>query len=220
MTSANYTAPEGASPLIEQKPRSRRGLVHGVGVNDFPTSTYINGKDIKSYYIWHAMLQRCYSVSSQKKANIAYAGCSVVKEWHSFSAFEKWFTEHYVEGYQLDKDLLVAGNRVYGPDTCVFVSREINTLLLDNKASRGDYPLGVHFYKDRQKYGASVRVDGVPRYLGCFATQLEAHKAYQLAKADAIEAAKTDDPRIRKALDLRAAQLRDDHANSRITLKL
>lgn len=221
MTYLDYTAPEGASTPVKPKTYvpCNRSLVQGVGVNDFPSSTKVNGRDIKSYNLWKAMLQRCYSADLHKKRP-TYTGCTVAKEWHSFVAFEKWFTENYVEGWFLDKDILTSGNKIYSADTCVFVPQHINNLLLVGKVIRGTYPLGVSFHKANQKYVANIHTEGVLRYLGSFPTSLEAHQAWQLAKSDNIAAAETNDPRIRKALDLRVAQLRDDHANSRITLKL
>ena len=61
---------------------------------------------------WYAMLNRCYNPLSNRAA--AYKNCSVCDEWLTFSNFKRWFDEHHVEGYELDKDILVKGNRVYG----------------------------------------------------------------------------------------------------------
>lgn len=221
MTSANYTAPKGASPLIEPKlyTHPSRKLVQGVGTNDYPTPVVVDGKIITSYNVWSTMLSRCHSAGYHKKQP-TYVGCSVVPEWHSFSTFEKWFSENYTEGYALDKDLLIPGNKVYGPDTCVFVPRALNNLLLDKRISRGACPLGVSFCKGKQKYQATVSIDAGNRHLGFFTAPLKAHQAWQLAKADIIANFPTTDPRIRAALDKRAAQLRDDHTNNRITTKL
>ena len=219
MIFADYTAPEGASPLAKRKTCIKNKLVQGVGINDFPAPIKVNGRDIKSYNLWKSVLQRCYSVDCQMK-HPTYIGCSVVKEWHSFSRFERWFTENYIDGYHLDKDILVPGNKVYSAGTCVFVSREINGLLTDCRAARGAYPLGVNFHKVNKRYIASIHTESVLRYLGSFSTALEAHQAWQLAKSVNIDAAETNNPRIRAALDKRAAQLRDDHANGRITVKL
>lgn len=148
------------------------------------------------------------------------AGCSVVKEWLSFTTFEKWFTDSYVEGWKLDKDILVPGNRVYGPETCVFVTQALNSLLLDCRVARGKYPLGVCFHKATQKYTATIHTGAGQRHLGCFTAPLAAHQAWQLAKSAHIKAAETCNPRVRAALDLRVVKLSDDRANGRITTKL
>ena len=44
------------------------------------------------------------------------------------------------DGKHLDKDLLVCNNKVYSPETCVFVPREINQFLTKSNNSRGKYP--------------------------------------------------------------------------------
>lgn len=219
MTYLDYIAPKSASVPAKRKSYTKRALVYGAGSNDYPTPIEVDGKIIKSYDLWRAMLQRCYSSGVHKKRP-TYIGCSVAKEWLSFSTFERWFTENSVDGWHLDKDLLIAGNRVYGPETCVFVPHRLNTLLTDSRSARGEFPLGVCFHKYRQKYQATVSIDGDQKYLGLFDTPLAAHQAWQLAKAAIIEAFPTTDPRIRAALDKRAAQLRDDHAHGRITVKL
>lgn len=224
MTSA-IIADATASPLVtEQKPYTpyNRSLVYGLGINDCPTPVIINGVRLKSHSYWQSMLTRCYS-STFHRDRPSYLGCSVAPEWLLFSTFEKWFKVHYEEGCSLDKDLLVQGNRVYGPDTCVFVPPALNALLTDRAAGRGAYPLGVCKHGTCNKYVAQIsgaKSAGFNVYLGLFSTPLEAHKAWQLAKAEIIEQFPTTDPRIRKALDLRVAQLRDDHANNRITTKL
>ena len=41
------------------------------------------------------------------------------------------------EGRYLDKDILVRGNKLYSPDTCLFVPQEINNLLtVQNKRGK------------------------------------------------------------------------------------
>ena len=221
MSFIDYTVSEDVSSLIEQKPYTHhnRSLIYGLGTNDHSTSVKVDGKHIKVYRLWHDMFARCYSVSRQKDRP-TYIGCTVAEVWHLFSSFEKWFSENYIEGYDLDKDILMPGNLVYGPETCVFVPRALNSLLVDHRAARGAYPLGVCFHKASQKYTASVSTANGPQHLGYFSTPLGAHRAYQIAKANVIATSKADNPRIRAALDKRAAQLRDDHANGRITVKI
>jgi hypothetical protein len=219
MTYMNYSASEDASLLSKPKARVKHRLVQGVGINDSPHPVQVNGKNLKAYSVWGDMLVRCYSASYQKKRP-TYIGCLVVEEWHSFTNFEKWFLENYTEGCALDKDILFPDNKIYAPETCVFVPQKLNALLTNHKAARGDCPLGVHFQKSNQKYIAQISTEAGNQYLGCFLTPLEAHRAWQLAKSDNITAAETNDLRVRAALDKRAAQLRDDHAHGRITVTL
>lgn len=122
--------------------REKNKLVHGVGINDYEGSVYVNGKRIESYRCWKSMLERCYSSTFQIRCP-TYVGCTVCVEWLSFSNFKKWYGENYREGFELDKDILVEGNKIYSPDTCVFVPHYLNTILIDSGKSRGDLPLGV-----------------------------------------------------------------------------
>jgi hypothetical protein len=46
--------------------------------------------------------------------------------------------------------------------------------------------LGVYYDKSRDKYGAEIRIDGIKRHLGRFATAQEAHAAYIKARAAAF----------------------------------
>ena len=93
------------------------------GVGSYRSCT--NGKITKVYMTWKNMLVRCYNSKTQIKQP-TYVGCTVVEEWHNFQVFGKWFDKHYIEGYHLDKDIKVKGNKVYGPDTCTFVSQTEN----------------------------------------------------------------------------------------------
>ncbi len=70
------------------------------------------------------MLQRCYSESYLNKRP-SYRGCSVCEEWKTFSNFMAWMKNKNMENLELEKDILVPGNKLYSPETCVFVSRWI-----------------------------------------------------------------------------------------------
>ena len=99
--------------------------VYGIGINDYRGVVRHKGVYIRSYAIWASMLARCYDKSYLKREP-AYVGCSVCKEWLQFSVFKKWFDNHYVDGYVLDKDVLKSGNKVYSPENCAFIPVEIN----------------------------------------------------------------------------------------------
>ena len=44
---------------------------------------------------------------------------------------------------QLDKDILIKGNKEYNPNTCCFVDIRLNSLFTKDNAMRGKYPIGV-----------------------------------------------------------------------------
>lgn len=134
----------------------------------------------KARIIWHAMHQRC------NKSSKVYQGASVSLEWKEFQPFYEWAKEHYIEGYQLDKDLVCYANREYGPQTCTFVPSFINKLLTSSSATRGAYPIGVSLRSDGKAYEAVCRAHGKRRHLGSYSTPMLAHRTYQLAKMQAI----------------------------------
>ena len=105
----------------------RKNAICGVGINDLEYSIKENRRDPKFYRLWKSILQRGYC-EAIKKQFPTYRNCSVCEDWHYLSIFKKWFDENYVEGWQLDKDILVQGNKLYSPETCCFVPKEINIL--------------------------------------------------------------------------------------------
>ncbi len=94
-----------------------------LGGSDYNIS--VGGKMTQAYCCWKDMLKRCYTKKHLQKCP-TYKGCTVVPEWHNFQNFAKWFEDNHIEGYHLDKDIKVEGNKVYGPDTCMFVSHSTN----------------------------------------------------------------------------------------------
>ena len=160
-------------------------LIYGVGINDCPQHVFLSKKHIKSYSCWRSMLIRCYSETYQKKQQ-TYIGCCVCDEWHLFSNFKRWFDENYIEGYALDKDILVQGNKVYSPQTCCFVPRHINNLFTDHRSARGVYKMGVRYSKKLNKFIARYSSNGKSTHIGCYATEQEAYEAYKKAKYEEI----------------------------------
>jgi len=129
-----------------------KSLIYGVGVNDL----LLANKSI-SYRRWFGILQRCYSpTTEQSRRN--YKGCNVCKEWLTFSNFKKWFDENYVEGWQIDKDIIESGNRVYSPDKCCFVPNIINIFFIRPKREkRGVFKEGNKFIVLYSKFGSNIR---------------------------------------------------------------
>ena len=159
--------------------------VYGVGVigTKYPVSE--DGRDTKDYGLWKRMLKRCYSDRCQKK-HPTYIDCKVSDNFKSYEYFYEWCNKQVgfgVEGWHLDKDLLVKGNKIYSENTCIFIPREINSLLTKSTASRGKHLIGVSWNKRNNAFVAMVsRSKGKPEHLGYFNTELEAFNAYKIAK--------------------------------------
>ena len=158
--------------------------VHGVGINDNLYPVVVNGKRTKEYNLWTSMLKRCYSRKCHAKQP-TYADCTVSRNFKNYSYFNKWCQSQIgfdIDGFQMDKDILVTNNRIYSEDTCAFVPREINVFFLDRKAAKGEYPIGVTFHKQANKYKAQCRIDAKHKHLGLFTTPEEAHAVYKQFK--------------------------------------
>ena len=119
--------------------------VYGVGVVGAKYSTRVNGVLTKEYALWQSMLKRCYSDNSKKK-HPTYIDCEVSDNFKSYEYFYEWCHKQVGfgnDGFELDKDLLIKGNKVYSENTCVFIPAEVNTLLVKRAASRGKHLIGV-----------------------------------------------------------------------------
>lgn len=149
-------------------------------------------KIAKNYNTWRKMIQRCYDPKYHKKER-TYVNCDVCNEWLNFQNFAKWYENNYyeIEGEKthLDKDILIKGNKIYSPDTCVFVPQRINNLFTKCDASRGDLPIGVN--KRRDRFISRCWGMGKGKYksiwLGSFDTPEQAFEVYKQFKENYIK---------------------------------
>jgi hypothetical protein len=145
----------------------------------------ISGKVSLAYAKWSSMLSRCYTKKFISRYP-TYINCSVDERWHNFQIFAEWFEENYREGFELDKDILVKGNKVYSPETCCFVPAEVNTILVKNDSRRGELPIGVS--KNGTKFQAHITAStSRPTSLGTYNTVNEAFSAYKNKKEEHIK---------------------------------
>ena len=159
--------------------------VYGIGIVGAKYPTKVSGVETKEYVLWKSMLARCYS-DVYKKKKPTYEGCEVSGNFKSYEYFYEWCQKQIGfnnEGWQLDKDLLAKGNKIYSESTCVFIPKDINLLLTKCTASRGEYLIGVCWNKKDKAFIARVCKNKEKReHLGFFKTEIEAFNAYKQAK--------------------------------------
>lgn len=176
-------------------PYERR--VYGVGyIGEGKYKAYENGKLTKCYQVWHSMLIRCYD-EKQRYKNLTYKNCEVCDEWLCFQNFAEWYYKNYYEInnqiMQLDKDILHKGNKVYSPDNCIFVPKDINVLFTKSDNMRGNYPVGVHYSKKNKKFVAQCGIYDYKenkkrkKFLGNYETPEKAFESYKQFKEKHIK---------------------------------
>lgn len=98
---------------------------------------------IKLRSVLRGVRTRCNSTTSKHYKSYGALGVTICKEWGTINGFinsvdkvDGWDEELFLQGeLHLDKDLKIKGNKVYSPETCMFVKREVNTKFRPN-ASR------------------------------------------------------------------------------------
>lgn len=162
----------------------------GIVGNKRPAS--INGKNTKEYNAWKNMFYRCYNEEFHEKQH-TYKNAIVCDEWllyenfydwvHSQENFEQWLLE---SNWELDKDILVKGNKIYSPETCCLVPKNINTLFAKANKTRGELPIGV-YKMECGKYTATCGRKS--HYVGICDTAEEAFILYKEYKENIIKQA-------------------------------
>ena len=136
------------------------------------------------------MLQRCYDEKHRYK-NPTYIGCEVCNEWLNYQHFNEWIEDNYyeVEGerMELDKDILNKGNKIYSPETCIFIPERINTLFTKRDNDRGDCPIGVSDLPSGNYQAYCNNGYGKQVYLGVYSTKEEAFRVYKEYKEKLIK---------------------------------
>lgn len=159
-----------------------------LGVGDFKTSEKLtNEKGVvcyphtKEYYIWSAMIRRCYSDDSLEKRP-TYNNVNVCKEWHNFQNFAKWYKSQkkYGGDYHIDKDLISSDSKSYSPESACLIPSEINAVISIGYRHRVG---SIGAYKTKKgRYQCFFGKNGESFNVGTFDTEQEAHQAYVIAK--------------------------------------
>lgn len=173
--------------------------IYGVGyLGVGKHKTNENGKQTRKYKEWYCRFNICYN-EYELNRNPTYKNVNVCEEWYNFQNFGDWYDEWLSlypndlnEKLCIDKDILVKGNKLYSPKTCMLVPERINMLFLKCDANRGKYPIGVCWHKNTNKFMASCSIldeNGKKKFknLGYYNTPNEAFLAYKEFKEKYIK---------------------------------
>jgi len=165
--------------------------INGIGyLGEGTYKKFINRKQSQQYSVWKEMIRRCYNNKFQI-LQPSYIGCTVCDEWHNFQVFAKWFDENYYEikkvKTELDKDILIKHNKIYSPETCVFVPQRINVLFTKNNAARGKYPIGVSYSKIYNKFIGTLKNEHSTQHTKMCETINDAFTFYKIHKEELVK---------------------------------
>ena len=198
----------GTSELKKGEIRDNEAFpVYSVGIMDVPNEARRNVPIPKEYSIWNGVRQRCYN-ENIRHLTPSYQEVEMSENFKRYSYFKEWCHNQIgfdQDGWQLDKDILIKGNKVYSEYTCCFVPQEINVALTNNKSVRGSFPQGVIYNSTKTRYRARIQRGDKWESLGTYDTPEEAFYAYKPVKEAHIKSLAEKwkdqiDPRVYEAL--------------------
>ena len=172
-----------------------RKLVYGIGINDVMISGFSTSKIGRR---WYNIIKR----TDRRNPNIygfetTYKDCTLDPRWFKLSAFKEW-SEQWddYENKEIDKDILIPGNKIYGPETCLMVSKSVNLFFRPNikrNLARGVHHVSKFKEGGKNPYSASIvrwseKLKKKSRiHLGHYPTIEEASAAYESARKEEIQ---------------------------------
>jgi hypothetical protein len=102
------------------------------------------------YRDWKRMLRYCLKDVKPDKNIPINKNEEVCLEWLNFQNFAKWYDENYYpiagQTMHINNNIIKPGNKIYSPDTCLFVPRNIDRLFSTNKYN---LPQGIGKHKNK-----------------------------------------------------------------------
>ena len=164
-------------------------LAQGVGLYDGSRLSNLK-ESLKVQNLWRNMLQRCYD-SKFHERQPTYTDVTVCERWLTYSNFEKDIAEMenykmFIEnGWELDKDLLLIGNKEYSKDCCSFLPRALNSKFSKiSSIFEGDTGTTVLPYGGYRVNVSGIR--GKKSHIGCYKTKEEALHVYRKYKCEIL----------------------------------
>lgn len=137
----------------------------------------------KSGIVWNNMRNRCNPDNVWNKDS-PYSSCRLGQSFLKYHDFVEWHIRQigFDLNYEIDKDILVEGNKTYSASTCILVPHGLNTFFIKHPDKNG-LPFGVSFHKASGKFRATLTSFKKSKHLGLFLTKEEAYKAYMDGKS-------------------------------------
>lgn len=198
-----------SSPFFARMSALRKGMyrnpyhptIEGFGYEG--EGEYCFKVDIQCAKMWRSMVARCFS-KKWDNGNRKTGQPDVDPDWLNFQIFAKWYYSqngNTLVGWELDKDILVPGNRTYSSDKCCIVPREINIAFpLSHTASNR-----VYFSERNKNYSVNWRNEEGERCIRVFKIETDA-KDFKILKTKehmqrlAVKYRETLDTRVYEAL--------------------
>ena len=163
--------------------------VYGVGVVG-DNVTKVKGVTTVLYNSWTGILERCYSSKLHKK-HPTYKGCTVSEEWLYLDNYKVWFDKNHKPSWEVDKDLLLKGNKHYSKENCRFIPKSLNNLIKTNKTLKKSGLMAEVVYQEQcsnNPYLVYISVGGTSReYLGAYPCESLAFIVYKSNKESRIK---------------------------------
>jgi hypothetical protein len=152
----------------------------------YQTSHTVSGVRTKTResILWYGIKNRCYGGRHK-----SYTGCSMSENFLDFQFFARWCNNQIgwnEDGWHLDKDFLVEGNKVYSEDTCLFVPRVINNIFSDTPENSSGLT-GAVWISHSNKYQARCSEFGKQYSYGLYPTAEEAHNVWVEKKNEYVQ---------------------------------
>lgn len=148
---------------------------------------FCSSYNMRLYNVWTDMIRRCYNpylLNTNRYAR--YRDCLVCTDWLNLQKFGEWYEDNYYEidneTMHLDKDIMIKGNKIYSPETCIFVPQIINDIFVRQFKKTTNLPTGCYIHDN--KLFMSCRIGNKRIYRsGYDLTQVEeAFNDYKLIK--------------------------------------
>lgn len=159
--------------------------VYGIGyLGEGKYKVYIDQDHLEPVYnVWRTLLGRVCTEKHREQFP-AYSDCEVCEEWLCYQNFADWWNKNMyhvgTERMHIDKDILIKGNKIYSPNTCLIVPQRINMLFM-HKPNKYGLPNGV-----KPTVNGKFEACYNHKYLGVFSTVEEAENAHEVEKRRVI----------------------------------